>query len=56
VLIKVIDAASLEGFWKSARHGVGRYPAVIVGGRRFAGTDFSKAEEEIARRLGVVPA
>lgn len=56
VLIKVIDAASLEGFWKSARHGVGRYPAVIVGGRRFADTEFTKAEEEIARHLGAVPA
>src|SRR3990172_9035494 len=33
VIIKVIDAASLEGVWKSARHGLGRYPAVIVGGQ-----------------------
>ena len=54
VLIKVIDAASLEGVWKSARHGLGRYPAVIVGGRqRFIGADFSGAEAEIAKQLVV---
>ena len=51
VAIKVIDAASLEGFWKTARHRVGRYPAVLVGGRRFIGPDFSAAEAEIARQL-----
>lgn len=55
VVVKVIDAASLEGFWKTARHGLGRYPAVIVGGRRFVGADFSAAETEIARQLGAVP-
>ncbi len=51
VIIKVIDAASLEGVWKTVRHGLGRYPAVIVGGRRFSGTDFSTAEAEIALQL-----
>jgi hypothetical protein len=51
VIVKVIDAASLEGFWKTARHRVGRYPAVLVGGRRFIGPDFSAAEAEIARQL-----
>lgn len=56
VMIKVIDAASMEGFWKSARHGIGRYPAVIVGKRRFAGADFAQAEQEIASRLGATPA
>jgi hypothetical protein len=56
VVVKVLDAASLEGFWKTTRHGLGRYPAVIVGGRRFAGTDFSAAEAEIARQLAVAPA
>jgi hypothetical protein len=51
VVVKVIDAASLEGLWKSVRHGLGRYPAVLVGGRRFVGSDFSQAEAEIAQRL-----
>jgi hypothetical protein len=54
--IKVIDAASLEGAWKSVRHGLRRYPAVLVGERRCAvnGTDFSAAEAEIAGRLAPV--
>jgi len=56
LVVKVIDAASLEGFWKTARHGLGRYPAVIVGGRRFIGADFSAAESEIARQLEWAPA
>jgi|SRR5579859_1125528 len=52
VVVKVIDAASLEGVWKTARHGLRQYPAAIVGGRsRFTGTDFTAAEAEIARRL-----
>lgn len=56
VIIKVIDATSLAGLWKTARHGLGRYPAVIVDGQsRFIGADFSVAEEEIARQLAAVP-
>ena len=54
VMIRVIDATSVEGFWKSVRHGLGRYPAVIVGDRRFTGTDFSPADEEIRHRLTAV--
>jgi hypothetical protein len=54
VTIKVIDAASPEGLWKTMRHGLSRYPAVIVGGqRRFLGPDFSAAEDEIARTRSV---
>ncbi len=30
VRVKVIDAASIEGVWKSFRHRARRYPAVIV--------------------------
>jgi hypothetical protein len=55
VIIKVIDAASMEGFWKTVRYGLGRYPAVIVGGRRFVGADFAAAEAEVARRLDNAP-
>ena len=41
VVIKVIDVASLEGFWKSLLYGVRRYPAVIVDRKKnFAGGDF----------------
>lgn len=52
VAIKVIDAVSLEGVQKSLWHRLGRYPAVIVGGRRrFVGNEFSVAEAEIARQV-----
>jgi len=33
VRVRVVDAASIEGFARSLRHRVGRYPAVIVDGR-----------------------
>ena len=57
VVVKVIDAASLEGFWKTVRHGLQRYPAVVVGGRaKFSGTDFAAAEAEIGSRLAPMPA
>jgi hypothetical protein len=54
--IKVIDAASFEGVWKTVRHGLRRYPAVLVGDRRFdvTGADYSAAEAEIAGRLAPV--
>ncbi|MGQ0601691.1 MAG: hypothetical protein ACT4QE_08355 [Anaerolineales bacterium] len=50
VAVKVIDAASPEGLWKTVRHGLGRYPAVIVAGKR-AGTDLAEAEAEITQQL-----
>ena len=56
VAIKVIDATSMDGFWRSVRYRLGRYPAVIVAGRRFTGADFSEAEAEITRQLVAVPA
>jgi hypothetical protein len=34
VHVRVIDAASLEGFWKSLRYRAWRYPVAIVNGRR----------------------
>ena len=55
IMVKVIDATSVEGVWKSVRHGLGRYPAVIVGGQRFVGANFAAAEAEIARQLAVIP-
>jgi hypothetical protein len=33
VRIKVIDVASIQGFWKSYRHGAHEYPAVIIEGK-----------------------
>lgn len=52
VQVRVIDAASLEGFWKSLRHGTRTYPAVIVDGQeRYLGASLAVAELEIERRV-----
>lgn len=52
VKVSVVDAASIEGFWKSVRHGVRRYPAVVIEGReRFDGADLDTAGSALDRRL-----
>lgn len=58
VLLKVIDAASIEGFYKSLKYQARRYPAVIVNGTsRFLGIEMlSAANEEIAHQLASQPA
>ncbi|WP_322800035.1 hypothetical protein [Thermoflexus sp.] len=53
IAVKVIDAVSMEGWWKSLRYGARRYPAVIVDGQVFTGGDFAAAEAAIAQRLGI---
>ena len=57
ILLKVIDAASIEGFYKSLKYKARHYPAVIVNGEsRFLGTHMlSAASEEIARQLAKQP-
>jgi hypothetical protein len=55
VMIQVIDAASLEGVWMTLRHGLRRYPAVVVAARHCF-TSFVEAEAEIARHLQARPA
>jgi hypothetical protein len=48
VVIKVVDAASLEGFYKSLRYSARRYPAVIINGQVFTG---GQALESAGKRL-----
>lgn len=57
VLLKVIDAASIEGFYKSLKYKARRYPAVIINGQaRFIGSKMlSSASEEIAHQLASQP-
>ncbi len=57
VILKVIDAAPIEGVYKSLRYNARSYPAVIVNGRsRFIGTQMlSAASEEIAHQLASQP-
>jgi hypothetical protein len=58
ILLKVIDAASIEGFYKSLKYNARRYPAVIVNGKeRFFGSQMlPSASSEIARILSSQPA
>ncbi len=58
LLVKVIDAASVEGFYKSLKYGARRYPAVVINGKwRFVGSEkLEAASQEIARLLGEVSA
>jgi hypothetical protein len=53
IVLKVIDAASVEGVFKSLKYNARRYPAVIVNRKtRFVGTEkLSAASEEIAHQL-----
>lgn len=54
IVMKVIDAASVEGFYKSLKYNARRYPAVIVDGgtSRFIGIQtLPAASAEIAREL-----
>ncbi len=52
VRVKVVDAASIEGFIRSLRHRVGRYPAFIVDGReKRTGAEFSALDPLIERRV-----
>ena len=58
ILLKMIDAASIEGFYKALKYNARRYPAVIVNQKaRFLGSQMlSAASEEIARQLASQPA
>ncbi len=51
VRLHLVDVASLEGFFKSLIHRVGRYPAFVVDGKRYMGSDFSRVDTLIAERL-----
>lgn len=52
VRVRVVDAASLEGVWKSVRYRVRRYPAVVVdGSERLVGGDLAGADRAVERRL-----
>jgi hypothetical protein len=59
VRLDVLDAASIRGVISSIRHGIWRYPAVIVDGRTTSiGTDFGVADAVIDWRIdeGLPPA
>lgn len=54
IAVQVIDAASFEGFWKSLRYWVRRYPAIIVNHTdRFQAGAIADADNEIERLLAL---
>jgi hypothetical protein len=55
VRLRLVDGASVEGFFKSLVHRLWRYPAFTVAGRRYVGSDFSRVESLIERGLSTRP-
>lgn len=52
VVIRVVDPASIEGFYKSLRYGVRTYPAIVIDGRRkVIGSDYEQASLLLAERV-----
>jgi hypothetical protein len=50
VHLRLVDVASIEGFFKSLRHRARRYPAVVVQGpHTYVGTDLDEARKVIER-------
>jgi len=51
VSVRLVDAASIEGFFKSLIRRFRCYPAFAVEGQRYVGSDFSRVDALIARAL-----
>ena len=51
IRVRLVDVASLEGFFKSLLRRFGRYPAFTVEGARYVGGDFSRVDALIAQAL-----
>jgi hypothetical protein len=57
IRVKIVDAASIEGVFKSLRYGVRKYPAVIVAGQdKHIGTDFQALTPVIQKRVAAASA
>lgn len=54
VSVRLIDAASVEGFFKSLVRWLRRYPAFLVDGERYTGTDFTQVDALISRHLSAL--
>ena len=51
VHVRLIDAASIEGFFKSLVRRFWRHPAFTIDGQRYVGSDFARVDALIARAL-----
>ncbi len=53
VVVKVVDAVSVEGFIMSLRYGARQYPSFIIGGKeKVSGPDYGRVDQVLAERLG----
>jgi hypothetical protein len=55
IRLRLIDAASIEGFFKSLVRRFHRYPAFTVAGRRYVGSDFARVDALISEQLAGPP-
>ena len=53
VNVRLVDAASIEGFFKSLVHWFHRYPAFVVDGRKYVGRDFSRVDALISESMAM---
>ena len=51
VSVRLVDAASIEGFFKSLFRRLHRYPAFVVDGRKYVGSDFSRVDALISESM-----
>jgi len=52
VIFRIIDAVSVEGFFKSLRYRVHKYPTIIVNGKdKIIGFDLDRASPLISRQV-----
>ena len=55
VTVRLVDAASIEGFFKSLFRRFNRYPAFVVNSKKYVGSDFSRVDDLISERLTAHP-
>lgn len=53
VTLRLVDVASMEGFFKSLIHRLRRYPAFVVNGKRYVGSDFGRVDALISESLAI---
>lgn len=49
--VRIVDAASLEGAYKSLRYRVRRYPAFVIGGTVYRGADYPRLDRVVDEAL-----
>jgi hypothetical protein len=51
IRFRIVDAASIEGVYKSLRYGVRKFPAFVIGKHNVVGGDFARATELVDRHV-----